>query len=757
LSDRVTRREAVRSWLDYELLSEGGGIRLRCSLASGEDAEARLAFPLPGVMRFQIAPGLLAARPTEDLAPLPAPSVAIDVHATDQGLIIAAPPLLACLQAAGEPWRLHVLDAHGAPIFAEEASGGPPLSWEQHEDGSLSASLSFALSPDEALFGLGAQSGSLNHRGRTIRCQISPDGGNADPETSAIPFLWSTCGYGLFVHTPADVLFHLGSRSPAACSATIDDGQLDYFLIYGPGPREILCRYAQVTGFAPPLPRAAFGIWITRPASLGTAAIEEDCVTLRARHIPCDGVHIAPPEPGGEPAATLIRPEPLASELEQIEFRLGLTVRPSVTQHTRAFKEAARKGYLVRGRNARPLLRPGPEGPEALVDLTLPVARAWWQAQLREALPLRASAFLAGEGNAPEEGLYHDGTPGPWMHNRYPQLCQEAVQEVLRAAAGEETPLLWAQTAWAGSQRLAVYRAPRAMPGPAYLMAQLRAALSLSLSGMPFWSPAFALRQPGQDAALYVRACQLAFLAPLARWDGSLAGIRHDAEAIIRAYARLRNQLAPYICAAAASSAHDGLPLARPLVVDYPDDRNTWWLDRQYLLGPHLLIAAAWEAEAELPIYLPDGTWIDYWTDQMHRGPTWYRYPVTLERLPILVRAGAIIPTQPAAHTVSPRTEVAITFHIYPQRSGEMTLYDEDGAALQALLQVSGDEFELLVPPLGSDCEIILHAVPAPLAVTLDGQPLACTWKAGQAAMTLGRGRRLHYQARESLSGGYRI
>ncbi len=151
-------------------------------------------------------------------------------------------------------------------------------------------------------------------------------------------------------------------------------------------------------------------------------------------------------------------------------------------------------------------------------------------------------------------------------------------------------------------------------------------------------------------------------------------------EPVCRKYAELRYQLLSYNYTLAWEARETGLPMMRAMWIHYPDDMNAIGIADQYLWGRHMLIAPVYEPGAtERVIYLPDGTWYDWFTNDIIEGGSSQSRPVDLETMPILVKAGAIIPTDPVRQYVSEKVEGDLTFRIYTGSDGEYTLYEDDG------------------------------------------------------------------------------
>lgn len=739
----------MHRWLSYERLPDG--VQMRCETERDVAAYAAVTFPLPGVVRLRLRPGPLGERTSEMLAPGDSHPPPVGLEAIADGIALSTS--LLTVHLAREPWQLRVHDAAGAPVFAEQIAdrlpGGEwaaaPLGWQQLPGGGLAFREAFQLTPDEALFGLGAHPGPLNRRGQSIRCLEAPG-----PAACTIPFLWSTAGYGLFVHSYCPASFDLGVRSPASGTILVAEDELDLFVIYGPQPGDILRRYAALTGPSLVPPPWAFGVWIGQAGDADQWTVMETCATLRGRHLPCDAVHVEQPwsprpQTGGSSlvwdAEAFPAPAQLVAELRQMGFRIGLSVSPAVPRTSSLFAEGQERGFLLGlARDGRRRSRARRGQAPALVDLSRPEVRAWWQERVGAALPEGVAALIVTGDDAIPAGQADD----PAGRGRYPLLCHQALREALRAGGGEG--VVAAQAVRAGSQAMAIAWDEPAGASPAHMMAQLQRALSLGLSGLPLW---MGCSGDCQQPALCIRWSQLALLSALARLQGpswqTLQALGWEAEGIVRRYARLRNSLVPYLYSTAVAAAQSGLPLMRPLILEYPHDRNTWGLERQYLLGESLLVAPTWE-EGEVELYLPAGQWVDYWTDAIWQGPAWIRYPAPLARQPLLVRAGAIIPRQPPSHHVEGGDPDLLILDLYPQAGGRFVLYDRRGGA-QDLALVPGEEaIELQLSTPRAAVEAVLHAVPRPRVVSVDGAPAPYDWHRGRARVTLGSGRQMVYR-----------
>jgi alpha-D-xyloside xylohydrolase len=197
------------------------------------------------------------------------------------------------------------------------------------------------------------------------------------------------------------------------------------------------------------------------------------------------------------------------------------------------------------------------------------------------------------------------------------------------------------------------------------MAAALRAGLSLSASGIPFWSHDIGgfwnpqnLGQ-GPDPALYIRWAQWGLLSSHARFHGVRGRepwwYGDDAINAVRAFARLRYRLLPYLWSCADEAVATSAPVARPLVWAYPDDPTVRHVDSEYLLGPWLLVAPVFDPKGRARVYLPRGRWYDFWSGEALDGPRWLDLTVPLDRLPLYVRNDSLLPMGPEQTYVGER------------------------------------------------------------------------------------------------------
>jgi alpha-D-xyloside xylohydrolase len=258
---------------------------------------------------------------------------------------------------------------------------------------------------------------------------------------------------------------------------------------------------------------------------------------------------------------------------------------------------------------------------------------------------------------------------------------------------------------------------------------QLHAALSIGLSGVPFYGHDIGGFAGQPDPELYVRWAQFGLFSSHSRCHGTTPRepweFGEEAEAIFRRYAKLRYRLLPYIYSTAVQAAKSGLPVVRALVLKYPNDRNVRNLDSEYLFGDHFLVAPVLERGVERwMVYLPVGEWIDYWSRGIYEGPGWLNFPAPLEILPLFVRRGAIIPMGPEIERADQAARAGLALDIFPAERGRFTVYSEDAPPVEVSYTADEQTLQLDIVGVTSPPPVVmLNHFPSVRRVTVNQRP----------------------------------
>lgn len=683
--------------------------------------------PIAGALTFLLAPALLAHRLPAG-RPMPARTAGGYVAAHLESLLPRWRRLtdgVELLVATDDPVaRVATVRIHlGPPGVAHVVARLGTRS--SADDADVVASVvGMSSGRDEHFFGLGEQFGSADARGRRVGMLVQdgittdrPRGGYAP-----VPFFVSSRGYGFYLGGTRPSTFALDTDASQTWQVRADTPAPSWYVFDGPRPADIIARYADLTGHPPMPPPWALGVWKTLLG--GQRRVLADARRLRAAHIPVNVIwtYDAVDERValGWPYHNFQRippgPYPALPAFTDTLHRLGYKVlgylSPEFTPTRPSFAYPAAHGYFVHASG----------GHIFLLDLTNPAALRWWQGNLRHILvDLGFDGWLQDLGDRlPPEARFADGRTAGDLANLYPLLYAKASAAVTRTTkpdalfvmrAGVPGIQQYQQAVWAGDQR-ATWDRGTGFP------AVIPAGLSWGIAQAPFWGSDIGGylegRPPLSRAAqeeLYLRWVEFGALSPIMRdtlGDKGLDAIYMDSDArtldAFRAYAELHQQLFPYLYAAARTVHLTGLPIMRHLFLAYPSDTRVYRLDDEYLLGPNILVAPVTAPNARgRSVYLPPGVWVEYWTGRLLTGGRAVDVAAPLERIPLFVRGGALLPLSARpGDTLAPATDRSVrpagddlVLRLYPGGPGDSAIladgtrlaYHADSASFSVRIQ----------------------------------------------------------------------
>ena len=310
----------------------------------------------------------------------------------------------------------------------------------------------------------------------------------------------------------------------------------------------------------------------------------------------------------------------------------------------------------------------------------------WYKDKTAALIKLGVKALKTDYGEAAPEDADYRKYPKYYVHNLYPLLYNRAVHQTFEEL-GEEG-VLWARSAWAGSQRYPVHWSGDSKCNWRDLKHVLIGGLNFSLSGFAYWSHDIGgfIGIPSRE--LYIRWAQFGLFVSNARLHGITPRepwvFGGKALKIFKYYAKLRYQLIPYLYTASYIASKTGHPVMRPMVFEFPSDGNTHELTEQFMLGGDLLIAPVLEKDKrEKRVYFLAGKWVNWHDLHEYEGPGFQEVSAPLERLPMFVRKQSIIPLGPDVNFVDEATE-PVTFLVFDPEESDATLYDGDEVAISS-------------------------------------------------------------------------
>jgi len=516
-----------------------------------------------------------------------------------------------------------------------------------------------------------------------------------------VPWVLSSRSHGILLDSPELSLFRLAQGDPGRWSVEVRAPRLEYRFFAGPRPADALRRFTEATGRQPYPARAWFlGPWFQAghddlvPLELEAAYVSR----LREADAPVSAAETHMRRlPGGAHEQRRDQERQRTAHFHASGLACLTYLNPFVSEdYASAYARALATGALQRRADGTPYVYPAyiggrmpPITTEGQLDFTTPAAEQLFADLTAEALEDGHDGWMEDFGEyTPPDSMFADGTRGETGHNPYPLLYHAAADRAAAAAraggtgqAGEAAPVArFARSGWTAAARhlpLVWGGDPTTCWGYTGLASALIEGLSAGLSGIAFWGSDiggfFSLGDSRLDQELLIRWIELGALTPLMRtkaggisippeprpqiWDPGLIG--HW-----RRWAKLHTQLSPYLLAAAMEYVETGLPLLRHHALTHPDDPEACAREDQYLLGPDLLVAPVLQTgQRERRLYLPEGGWVDLWRSAAYEprdgsirmgraavreGPAFVELPAPLDEIPLLVRAGAVLPLLPA-------------------------------------------------------------------------------------------------------------
>lgn len=650
---------------------------------------------------------------------------------------------------------------------------------------------------DEHFYGLGEKAARLDkRRGKFVMWNSDTPGyeEGRDPIYQSIPFylgLERGAAYGLFYDNAHRSTFEFGHLSQETADWSAEGGELNYYFFHGPALKKVVSRYTELTGRMPMQPLWALGHQQSRYSYYPDKLVEHIAAEYRRRRLPLDVLYLDIHYMDAYRVFTWDRtrfpdPDGLMRRLDQQGLKVVTIVDPGVKhqppppgfkdpeknrdlapsdQSYYVYNEGLAGDYFLRQRDGSLYIGEVWPGPSVFVDYTREDARRWW-GDLHRSLTDRGIDGIWTDMNEPADFL--DQTGKRHANIVFDDLGQKAAYaghrnlfalnmarstyEGLQRLQPDRRPFVITRAGYAGVQRYAVKWTGDNNATFAAVGLNIPMFASLGLSGQAFVGadvPGFIGRGDGE---LLARAYQVAAFAPFLRnhtaidqYDKEPWRFGPHYEGIVRKFLELRYRLLPFLYTTLEEAHRTGVPLFRPLVLNFQEDEAVANLDDQFMVGDALLAAPVTRAaQREREVYFPAGLWYDQWTGTLaSRGGETLTVRAPVDHLPLYVRGGSIVPSTVVMQHTGEKPWNPLRFDIYPDAQGAATgsLYEDDGtspahlqgqfrrttltldrASSSARLRVSSPEGRWVAP--SRNFEFIFHALSAPAGATVDGAVL---------------------------------
>jgi alpha-D-xyloside xylohydrolase len=545
----------------------------------------------------------------------------------------------------------------------------------------------------EAFYGLGQhQAGVWNYHGESV--DLGQDNTNI-----SVPFFVSSNGYGLLWNSAS--LSRFNNRFPHALYLSSQAADtIDYYFVYGPDFDQIVAGYRDLTGAAPLFGKWAYGFWQCKNRYGSQAEILGIAKKYRDLHIPADNIvqdwfwwNVM-----GEPVFNQHYPDPqgMIDDLHQDHFHIMFSYWSFFQKGSPVYDDMNKRGYFI-DRTITPVFH---SAGLALYDAFNPEARKYYWGLLNKVYEMGADAWWL-DSDEPEtehrETNILASNPvalgsGAEYANMFPLAHTAGVYEGQRAASDQKRVFILSRSAFAGVQRNAV----AAWSGDIEsnwlsFRRQIPAGLNFELSGIPYWTTdigGFVSGNPDDPSyrELFIRWFEYGTFCPIFRVHGTrttntneLWSYGPEAQEILTSFDRLRYRLMPYIYSVAWMTTRQGYTPMRPLVMDFRTDVTAQNVADQFSFGPSILVNPVTEAGAtSRHLYLPNARWYDFWDGTSQAGGKWIDASAPLNRIPLYVRAGSIVPVGPEIEYTSEKAADPIELRVYPGADGDFAIYEDE-------------------------------------------------------------------------------
>ncbi|OLC37402.1 MAG: hypothetical protein AUH28_04000 [Acidobacteria bacterium 13_1_40CM_56_16] len=620
--------------------------------------------------------------------------------------------VIAAVQKA--PLLIQFSDAAGTVYLADEPS--LPMAWNGKR-----IHIWKRMPADENYYGLGDKAGPMNRRNRSFTNWNTDEFGwqeSTDPLYKTIPFfigLRKGMAYGVFFDNAYRSVFDFGKESPDYFSFGAEGGELNYYFIAGPDPKKIIEEYTAMTGRSPLPPLWTLGYQQCRYSYYPESRAREIVKTLREKKIPADAIYFDIDYQQGNAPFTINREYFPTFEKMISDFRAqgmhailitDLHIKKDPNHGYAPYDSGMKNDMFVKNPDGSVYVGTVWPGESVFPDFTLMRARNWWGGLYKDFVSMGAAGFwndmdepalfLRADKTMPLDTVHRldDGTSLDHraIHNVFGMQNVRATYDGLRKLQPEERPFVLTRAAYSGAQRYAATWTGDNSSTWNHLKMSTPMLLSMGISGFPLIGDDIGGFAGSPTADLLTRWFEVGALNPIYR-DHTAKGTADqepwvhgpEHEAIRRKYIELRYELMPYLYTGIEESTRTGLPLMRPVFLEYPQASEFYGDNRDFLFGRDFFVAPVTTEMVDAEeISLPPGEWYDFWTNAKLSSKEKFVLHSRLDEMPLYVRAGAIVPMQPVVQYTDEKPNGPLELRVYLSNNtsnGDCrgTLYEDDG------------------------------------------------------------------------------
>ena len=617
------------------------------------------------------------------------------------------------------------------------------------------------LGVGEYVYGLGERFTPFVKNGQVVDTWNEDGGTSSEQSYKNIPFYLSSKGYGVFVNHPERVSYEIASENVSKVQFSVEGETLEYFIIGGDNPKDVLDNYTKLTG-KPALPPAwTFGLWLTTSFTTDydeatvnhfVDGMAERDLPLSVFHFDCFWMKEYQWSDFVWDEAMFPDPEGMIRRLKDKGLKICAWINPYIAEKSYLFDEGMENGYLVKTADGSVWQWDMWQAGMALVDFTNPDAVKWYKSKLEVLLDQGVDSFKTDFGERiPTDVVYFDGSDPVKMHNYYTHLYNKAVFELLEEKIGKNEAALFARSATAGGQQFPVHWGGDCSSTYESMAESLRGGLSLGLSGFGFWSHDISGFENTATPDVYKRWVQFGLLSSHSRLHGSTSYrvpwlFDEESVDVVRDFTKLKNSLMPYLYNSAQESTVKGIPMMRAMVLDFPEDPATYSLDTQYMFGDSILVAPIFNKEGDVTYYLPEGTWTNFLTGNKVQGGRFVRENHNFRTLPMMIKPNSLIAV--GATNSKPDYDFAneVSLHLFELADGNtaQAVVVNQQAEQELVVNVTrnGSVLEVRAEGAGKPWNVVLRGIESVSSVeggsqTTGEQGIVVTAAAGVSSLTI--------------------
>ncbi len=569
------------------------------------------------------------------------------------------------------------------------------------------------LRKNEKFIGLGEKTGPLNRRGQAYENWNNDDYAyevDDDPIYASVPFymgIHEDRTYGIFLNNTFKTVFNFGASNDRFSSFGAEDGELDYYFFGSGSIRDIVQDYTWLTGRMQLPPLWSLGFQQCRWSYYPDDEVITLARTFREKQIPADVIYLDIHYMDKYKLFTWDNdrfPDPKSTidQLKGMGFHVAVIVDPGIKTEEGydVYEDGVEKDVFAKYPDGSYYAGNVWPGRCHFPDFTMEKTRSWWGEKFEELVADGVEGFWndmnepASWGNRPPDLIEFnmDGNNGTHLeaHNIYGmQMSRATLEGVNQLKKGRS--FILTRAAFAGTQRYSAVWTGDNVASDEHMLLSARIVASMGLSGFSFAGPDVGGFIGKRTPELFARWLSQGVFTPFFRNHSSHNTRDHEpwaygeqVEHISKKYLELRYQLLPYLYSTFYESSRSGLPISRSLAMDYTFDDKIYnhSYQNQYLFGPAFLIVPTESTQKFSKVYLPEGRWFHYWSGQAYEGNQSIIVDAPLDKLPVFVKEGAIIPMQSTVQYTSQSASDTLDIHVY--KGSEKTsfeYYEDDGTS----------------------------------------------------------------------------